>query len=119
MPRLAWWLCAWSIGSAVGAQELEPRAYTNVPIGLNFLIRASADSDGGVLFDPSVALDNASVHTEGPVLGYARSVRLGEMSSKIDAGLSHVCLERLRRLPGPARLGQRFAAGAMRACVGR
>ena len=90
--RLAWWACAWSIGSAVGAQELEPRAYTNVPIGLNFLIMGFTDSDGSALFDPSIALDNASIHVDGPVVGYARSVRVGTMSSKIDAGLSHVCL---------------------------
>ena len=87
------WFTTWSLGAAVGAQELEPRAYTNAPYGLNFLIAGFADSDGGVLFDPSIALDNASVHTDGPVLGYARSLRVGSLSSKIDAGLSHVCLD--------------------------
>lgn len=93
MPRLACWLCAWSIGSAAGAQDLEPRAYTNVPIGLNFLIAGFTGSDGGVLVDPSIPLDNASIHVDGPVVGYARSVRVGKMSSKIDGGLSHVCID--------------------------
>jgi len=92
VPRLAWWLIACSFGSAAGAQELEPRAYTNAPYGLNFLIAGFSDSDGGVLFDPSIALDNASIHVDGPVLGYARSLRIGKLSSKIDGGVSHVCL---------------------------
>ncbi len=83
---------AFAFGTA-RAQDLEPRAYTNAPYGLNFLVAGFADSDGGVLVDPSITLDNASVHTEGPVLGYARSVRIGNLSSKIDGGLSQVCLK--------------------------
>ena len=82
-----------SCGSAAGAQELEPRAYTNAPYGLNFLIAGFSDSDGGVLVDPSITLDNASIHSDGPVLGYARSLRVGYLSSKIDAAVSHVCLK--------------------------
>jgi len=105
--RLAWWLCAWSIGSAVGAQELEPRAYTNAPIGLNFLIAGFTDSNGGVLFDPSVALDNAHIRADGPVIGYARSVRVGDMSSKVDVGISHVCLNGSADFQGQRVSGQR------------
>jgi outer membrane putative beta-barrel porin/alpha-amylase len=106
-PRLAWWLCAWSIGSAVGAQDLEPRAYTNAPIGLNFLIAGFTDSNGGVLFDPSVALDNAHIRTDGPVIGYARSVRVGDMSSKIDVGISHACLNGSADFQGQRVSGER------------
>lgn len=84
---------ACSFGSAAGAQELEPRAYTNAPYGLNFLLMGFSSSDGGVLVDPSITLDNASIHNDGPVLGYARSLRVGNLSSKIDAGVSHVCLQ--------------------------
>jgi hypothetical protein len=93
VARIACCVGVWSFGAAVGAQELEPRAYTNAPYGLNFLIAGFAGTDGGVLVDPSIALDNASVHADGPALGYARSLRIGGLSSKIDAGLSHVCLD--------------------------
>jgi hypothetical protein len=93
VSRVVWWFTTLSLGAAVSAQELEPRAYTNAPYGLNFLIAGFAGTEGGVLVDPSIALDNASVHADGPVLGYARSLRVGGLSSKIDAGLSHVCLD--------------------------
>jgi len=93
VPRLAWWVCACSIGSAVGAQDLEPRTYTNAPIGLNFAIAGFADSNGGVAFDPSIALDNAHIRTAGPVIGYARSLRVANMSSKIDVGIAHACID--------------------------
>jgi hypothetical protein len=73
------------------AQELEPRQYSNVPVGMNFLIAGFASSQGGVLFDPSIALDNAEVSIDGPVVGYARGLSLGGLSGKIDAGVSDVC----------------------------
>jgi hypothetical protein len=113
-PRLASWLCVWSIGSAAGAQELEPRAYTNAPIGLNFLIAGFTDSDGGVLFDPSVALDNAHVRSDGPVIGYARALRVGDMSSKIDVGISHVCLNGSADFQGQRVSGERCGSSDAR-----
>jgi len=65
-------------------QELEPRAYSNIPSGLNFIVAGYAYTAGGVLFDPAVPLDNANIKIQGPVAGYARSIRIGKMSGKID-----------------------------------
>lgn len=106
-PCLAWWVCASSIGTLVRAQELEPRAYTNAPVGLNFLLAGLTDSGGAVLFDPSIALDNAQIRAEGPVIGYARSLRVGEMSSKLDVGISHVCIHGSADFQGQRVSGQR------------
>jgi hypothetical protein len=75
-----------------GAQDLEPRQYSNVPVGTNFLIAGYASSDGSVLFDPAILLDNAQLTIDGPVVGYARGLALGELSGKVDAGISHACL---------------------------
>jgi hypothetical protein len=91
-----------AVFSATGiqAQELEPRLYTNTPIGMNFLVAGYGYSQGTVLADPSVPLENASVKVHGPVLGYARSVNLGGMSGKIDAILSYVCASGSAELAG-------------------
>jgi hypothetical protein len=78
-------------GSAHG-QELEPRQYSNIPTGLNFLFAGYGYSDGSVLFDPSVALENATVETNGPVVGYVRSIAVGGLSAKVDGGVARVCL---------------------------
>jgi hypothetical protein len=75
------------------AQDLEPRLYTNLPIGMNFLGAGYAHSAGNVLFDPAVALENAEIEIDGPVLGYGRSVRLGPFSGKVDGALADVCLD--------------------------
>ena len=66
-------LAAWPFGGAF-AQDLEPRLYTNVPVGMNFLGAGYAYSEGNVLFDPAVALENAEIEIDGPLLGYGRSI---------------------------------------------
>jgi hypothetical protein len=92
---VAWpgWLLvsALAIGRA-GAQELEPRQYANLPVGMNFLIAGYTVSDGGVLLDPSITFENAELEIDGPVVGYARGISVGGLSAKVDAGISHVCM---------------------------
>ena len=66
------------------AQDLEPRAYTNIPVGINFVVAGYAYYTGGVLFDPAIPLDNADIKIHGTVLAYARSIKIGSMSGKID-----------------------------------
>ncbi|HET7609500.1 MAG TPA: transporter [Gammaproteobacteria bacterium] len=75
------------------AQDLEPRLYTNVPLGMNFLGAGYGYSEGNVLFDPAVQLDNAAIEIDGPVLGAGRAVRLGPFSGKVDGAIAHVCLD--------------------------
>jgi hypothetical protein len=70
--------------SPVQAQELEPRTFTNVPIGLNFVLTGYSYSAGGVLFDPSVPLENANIKTHGSLIAYARSIKIGGLAGKID-----------------------------------
>ena len=92
-PRLpvAVVVAALAAGSA-HAQELEPRLYANVPIGLNFLVAGYAASSGNVLVDPSIQLQNAQLDFDGALLGYARSLSMGGMLGKIDAAVGRVCL---------------------------
>jgi hypothetical protein len=79
--------------ASVFAQDLEPRLFTNVPLGINFLGAGYGYSQGNVLFDPTVALENAEIEIDGPVLGYGRSIRLGPFSGKVDGAIARVCLD--------------------------
>ncbi|HJY76353.1 MAG TPA: transporter [Burkholderiales bacterium] len=56
------------------AQSLDPRAYANAPVGLNFLIAGYAYSSGGVGFDPSVPLENGHARVNAVPLAYVRSL---------------------------------------------
>jgi hypothetical protein len=59
---------------------------------MNFLVAGYVGSEGGVTFDPTVVLEDADIELDGPIVGYARSLRLGDVSGKVDVGVAHVCL---------------------------
>jgi hypothetical protein len=69
---------------ALQAQDLEPRAYSNSPIGLNFAIVGYAYAKGDVLTDPSLPLDNVSNESHVGVFGFATTFRAFGQSGKFD-----------------------------------
>jgi hypothetical protein len=63
------------LGPAIAlAQSMEPRAYANAPVGLNFLIAGYAYSTGGVALDPSIPLENGQARVHAFPLAYVRSL---------------------------------------------
>ena len=78
-------------GLAVGtlavaqAQEIEPRAYSNAPLGMNFVIAGYAYTQGAVPFDASLPVKNAQLKTSNAVLAYARVFDVWGQSGKFDA----------------------------------
>lgn len=69
--------------AGANCQELEPRSYTNTPVGLNFLLLGYGYSDGNVVFSASTPIEGAEVQTHAAVLAYLRSVKIWDLSSKI------------------------------------
>ncbi len=59
--------------SAVRGQELEPRAYSPNPVGINFVLGGISRSSGDVLFNPSLPLENVSARVKAGVIGYGRT----------------------------------------------
>jgi hypothetical protein len=66
------------------AQDLEPRAYSNSPIGLNFAVAGYAYAKGDVLTDPSLPLENVSNDSHVGVFGFATTFRAFSQSGKFD-----------------------------------
>jgi len=85
-------LISFTRASQLLAQELEPRIYNNIPVGLNFLLAGYAYTAGGIQFDPSLPLENANMRTHGALMAYARSVKLGGVSGKVDMVLPYAWL---------------------------
>ncbi len=73
-----------ALPAAICAQDLEPRAYANTPVGMNFLILGYGYSQGGVATDPTLPLKNADLHIHSSLLAYAHSFSLLGTSAKID-----------------------------------
>lgn len=74
------------------AQDIEPRAYSNAPIGVNFLIAGYAYTRGGVAFDSQLPITNPDLNTSSAVLAYARVLDLWGMSGKFDAVVPYTWL---------------------------
>jgi hypothetical protein len=77
---------------ALRAQEIEPRAYSNAPVGVNFLIAGYVYTQGGLAFDPASPLSEPDLTTSSAVLAYARVLDLWGMSAKFDAILPYTWL---------------------------
>jgi hypothetical protein len=89
--------------SVACAQELEPRAYTNLPVGLNFLAMGYAQSRGSLSTDPSLPIEDAELTIHTGLAAYARALDLWGNSGKFDVILPY------SRLTGSAVLaGERL-----------
>lgn len=64
------------ISTPLKAQDLDPRAYVWVPVNGNFLSSGFAFSEGGVLTDPSLPIENLEASVQTLNLGYLRSFNL-------------------------------------------
>lgn len=58
--------------------------YSNVPVGVNFLLAAYSYTDGGVSVDPSVELEDGEIEIQTTGLAYARILDVLGRSGKID-----------------------------------
>jgi hypothetical protein len=85
------------------AQELEPRSYSNAPVGLNFLIAGYVYADGKVAFDPSLPVADAQFHTNTGVVAYARSLNAWGKSAKFDVVLPYSSFSGHGQLGGQPR----------------
>lgn len=75
------------------AQDIEPRAYSNAPIGVNFLVAGYAYTRGGLAFDSALLITDPDLHTSSAVLAYATVLDLGGKSAKFDAIVPYTSLE--------------------------
>jgi hypothetical protein len=73
-----------AVSGNANAQEAEPRAFSNTPIGLNFLIGGYVFSEGKMAFDPDLAIADAKFNSNTGLLAYIRSFDLGGQSAKFD-----------------------------------
>jgi hypothetical protein len=67
------------------AQDIEPRAYSNAPVGVNFAIAGYVQTRGGLEFPDAAQLTSARMKTSTAVFAYARTLDLWGMSGKFDA----------------------------------
>ena len=69
-------LCLLLLAAPLSAQDLDPRAYANVPVNGTFLVWGFAVSHGGVVTDPTLPVTDINATVETPSVGVARSFSL-------------------------------------------
>lgn len=67
------------------AQDIEPRAYSNAPVGVNFVIAGYVFGRGALSFDSALPITNENLSTSNAVFAYARVLDLWGRSGKFDA----------------------------------
>ena len=72
-----------AIASTASAQSIEPRTYSNTPVGVNFLIAGYAYTRGALEFE-SLPVTDAHLHTSNAVLAYATALDFWGKSGKFD-----------------------------------
>jgi hypothetical protein len=65
-----------AIAAPLGAQDLEPRAYSAAPTGLNFVVAGLGRSSGGVVVDTSLPLEDVNATVGTAVIGAATTFSL-------------------------------------------
>ncbi|SAL44167.1 transporter [Caballeronia humi] len=77
----------WAASAA--AQEMEPRAYSDVPVGTNFAVLNYARSSGQVLLDPSLPVTDLQAKINAYSVGYSHSFGLAGHTASIAALLPY------------------------------
>ena len=81
------------LGPCVTAQTLEPRAYTNVPVGETFIVLGAVRSEGDVAPVPSSPVQDLEMTLDSGVVAMAHTFAIAGKAAKIDAAATRTCYE--------------------------
>jgi len=68
---------------------MEPRAYSSSPVGANFFAVAVGNTQGAILFDPTVPITDVQADLNLGSIGYARTFGLGGRQGLVAGGFSY------------------------------
>jgi hypothetical protein len=75
--------------ATISAQDLDPRAYTRVPIDLTFVVAGLNYTYGGVVLDPTSPIQDLEAKVQSPLLGVAHSFSLFGLTSQAFVALPY------------------------------
>lgn len=78
------------LGAFAVAQELEPRSYSQAPVGTNFVVINYGRATGSVVLDPTIPVTNASAKFDSATLGYSHVFGFLGRQTSVSLGLPYV-----------------------------
>jgi hypothetical protein len=91
------------VATFADAGEIEPRAYVNTPVGVNFLLGGYVYSDGGLSTAAASPIKDAQLTIHTAVVSYARSLDVWGKSGKFDVILPYSWLSGTASVAGQPR----------------
>ncbi|HRI20805.1 MAG TPA: transporter [Panacibacter sp.] len=107
-------LLLYCISAAATAQDLEPRAYGNLPKGTNAIAVVYGFSSGNVLTDPSLPFKDFKVTAHNFGLGYVRSFALAGKLARVQVSMPLVLMSGKVKINGNDTSGVRNGFGDAR-----
>lgn len=89
--RVAVVLILWLfIAEPVCGQDVQPRVYTPAAVGVNLATLAYSNSNGAVLFDKTIPIEDAVGDIHSVAAGYSRSIGVAGVAGRVDLVLPFV-----------------------------
>ena len=104
---LSWLLGLALTSTELRAQQLEPRAYSPSPVGMNFLGVAAMYTGGGVVTDPALALDKVSAHVFSAAPFFAHTFDLVGRLANVSVALPYAWMTATVEDDGETHSGDR------------
>jgi len=82
-------VAALSWADTASAQDTEPRRWTNLPVGINFIGAGYAYTDGDILFDPVLRIEDATFELHTGLFSYIRTINIAGKSARVDFSLPY------------------------------
>jgi len=99
---------------SIFSQDLEPRAYANVPKGINVLAIGYGFNKGNVLSDPSLPIKDFKINTQILVANYIRSFSIAKKLARMQVTLPMADMQGRLLLNGEQVTGSRTGLADMR-----
>jgi hypothetical protein len=74
---------ALAAASAASAQELEARHFSPAPLGTEFIIAGVGESEGAIVFDPSLDIENVHADLDIVTTGFGRVFAVSERQARV------------------------------------
>ncbi len=98
----------------VCAQEMDPRAYTNLPKDMNVIVAAYALARGHVLSDPSLPIKDFKITSHNVAFGYVHTFGFANKLARINVVLPFVSMAGSLQFRGQDTSGNRTGFGDTR-----
>ncbi len=87
--NLMYAVCLMFFTASISAQDLNPRAYTRVPVDLPFIVAGFGYTYGGVLLDPTLPIQDLEAKVETPSIGVGTTFSLLGLTSQAFVALPY------------------------------